>query len=111
MNVDMWSFPFTAMALSIYSDLKDVPKAFIPARQCRPWFHRTDHPTFDTQNGTTLQVREFKSASTFIHMLTKQTKQGKVQIEALMDQPGTCIRDEVDKVDFKELEWTRFERN
>lgn len=83
------------------SDFNDVPQSFIPARQCRPWFHRTDHPS--SPEDSTLQG-ELKSASYIHSHVDKQTKQGKAQIEALIDQPGTCIRDEVDKVDFKELD-------
>ena len=45
------------------------------------------------------------SKTTLIHPYVKeQTRQGREQIEALLDQPGKCIRDKVDKLDFKQLD-------
>jgi len=95
------------VAISIHSDglkyvteLKNPPEARIPARRCRPWFHRTDHPHVEETEETPL-----KGSKPSIHPYVKeQTKQGKSQIEALLDQPGTCIRDEIDKLDFKQLD-------
>jgi ribonuclease D len=52
----------------------------IPFRQCRPWFCRTE-------NNAELC-----------------TNDGRKQIEALMDQPGDCLRSEHDELDYEALD-------
>lgn len=87
--------------LEYVEELKHPSKApRVPVWRCRPWYHRTDHPNVAQQDPT--PQRGYKGG---IHPYVKeQTKKGRAQIEALIDQPGTCIRDDIDKIDFKELE-------
>lgn len=100
------------IVISIHSDgfeyvdeLQQYPPAEsrIPVRQCRPWFHRTDHEsaiTDDENEGTPIRAGA-SSKRTNIHPFVKeQTKRAKAQIEALIDQPGTCLRDDIDAIDF-----------
>lgn len=95
--------------ISIHSDgfqyvpelASGAPEARIPVRQVRPWFYRTDHPSIPQDEEDTPQRGSRAGIHSFVR---QQTKKGRTQIEALIDQPGTCLRDDVDAVDFHELD-------
>ena len=77
-----------------------APEPTIPVRHCRPWYHRTDHPALEEMDGTPQ-----RRANSSIHEhVEESTRRGRAQIEALLDQPGNCLRDILDNVDFKELD-------
>lgn len=70
------------LVLSIHSngfqfvDDLSVPEKPVPVRQCRPWLLRNENSA-------------------------EETKQGKDLIHQLFDQPGTCLRDNMDILDFE----------
>jgi ribonuclease D len=45
-----------------------------------------------------------KSNSSIHPFVGESTRQGRANIQALLDQPGQCLRDDVDKLDFKQME-------
>jgi ribonuclease D len=96
------------VVISIHSDgfqyvdeLKEnPPEPVIPTRRCRPWYHRSDHPDVTTE-----QLMTPTKTNPSIHPYVEEsTRQGRAKIQALVDQPGQCLRDDVDKLDFKQLE-------
>lgn len=76
------------MAISIYCDVFDRAEGFQPSiymgfyKPFVPWYTRREN----------LKSRE------------ETTTQFKRKIQDLIDQPGKCIRDDIDMLDFKELE-------
>ena len=76
------------IVVSIYSDgfsyVPDLnpPPADVPVRSCQPWYYRTDHPTDD-----------------FVEAATNTNKE---RINELIDQPGRCLRDDIDSLDLIE---------
>ena len=76
------------VAVSIYCDVFDSTEGFRPSRYMGlyksfvPWFTRRDN----------LESRE------------ETTKQMMAKIQDLIDQPGNCIRDDIDTLYFEELE-------
>ena len=82
-------------------DLKEyTPEPSIPIRQCRPWYHRMDHPDI-TADELMTPTKTNASIHPYVEELTRL---GRAKIEALLDQPGQCLRDDADKLDFKQME-------
>ena len=77
------------IVVSIHSDgfryVEDLapPPPDVPVRRCRPWFCRTDHPD-----------------ESFVESATTDYK---ARINALIDQPGQCLRDGADYMDMTEM--------
>ena len=76
------------MAVSPYCDVFDRREGFLPSgyigfyRSFPPWYSR--HDNAKTRDET--------------------TKQFQSKIQELIDQPGACIRDDLDTLNFKDLE-------
>jgi ribonuclease D len=64
----------------------------IPFRQCRPWFCRAK------VNADNMNMH--------MHTVESCTKLGRKQIEALIDQPSHCLRDDLDFLDYGALDGT-----
>jgi ribonuclease D len=87
--------------LRYVGDLKEYPpEPSIPVRRCRPWYHRMDHPDITADELMT----PTKTNSSIHPYVEESTRKGRAKIEALLDQPGQCLRDDVDKLDFKQME-------
>mmetsp|Transcript_16716 Transcript_16716/g.22423 ORF Transcript_16716/g.22423 Transcript_16716/m.22423 type:complete len:323 (+) Transcript_16716:134-1102(+) len=103
------------IVLSVYSDgLQHVPDLHpplsIPAKSCKPFFYRNDHPQQLDSNITTVDTNDsddyrktIKTTNIQTHR-SRQTNIGKEMIQALVDQPSRCLRDAHDSIDFVEME-------
>jgi hypothetical protein len=105
------------IAVSIYYDglalvlgLKEPPKLF-DFRQCKPWVYGRDPELLDNKKSTDAEngedydntpVKSNKGAAAE----TNRTIPNKARnaIQELIDQPGECLRDEIDALDFAEME-------
>ena len=76
------------VAISIYCDVFDCAEGFQPSRYMG--FYRSFVPWYNRREN--VKSRE------------ETTKQFKRKIQDLIDQPGKCIRDDIDTLDFKQLE-------
>jgi hypothetical protein len=104
------------IVVSIYSDglsyvpgLKNAPPSLLPIRNYRPWAYRQNPVDFTIEltnglNGET-PTKQHKSnakrnpSSTSKDSTQITTRVGNI-IQALVDQPGECLRDDIDSLDF-----------
>jgi len=66
----------------------------VPVRECRPWFYRNDHPSLSETRININPVR-------YVDCITLKRREA---IQSLIDQPGRCLRDAHDSINFVELE-------
>jgi len=122
------------IAISIHYDgLEHVPNLSkpisIPVTRCMPWYYRNDHVGLSSleaesrqspnassdsvatpiRNNSSSNADDDDAASAGAARLNRKfvleaTAQGRRAIESLIDQPGRCLRDAHDCVDFAELD-------
>jgi hypothetical protein len=111
--------------VSIYSDglsyapgLKNAPPSLLPIRKYRPWAYRQNPVDFTIEltnpgllnNGETpiqqnkSNAKRDRDPSFTSKDSTQITNRVRNVIQALIDQPGECLRDDIDSLDFSELE-------
>ena len=83
--------------LSRHPDMHLIQDNESSMRYCKPWFYGNGN-----KNGgdTTPTV----SNSSISHFVEETTNQARLAIETLMDQPGNCLRNAHDSINFQELE-------
>jgi hypothetical protein len=107
------------IVVSIYSDgLSYVPEfgappSLMPIRNYRPWAYRQNPVDFTIEltndlNGE-IPIKQNKSNVRRDQSSTRKdsiqiTKRVRNVIQALIDQPGECLRDDIDSLDFLDLE-------
>jgi hypothetical protein len=109
------------IVVSIYSDglsyvpgLKNATPSLLPIRNYRPWAYRQNPVDFTIEltngllNGET-PIKQHKSnakrdPSSTSKDITQITNRVRNVIQALIDQPGECLRDDIDSLDFSDLE-------
>jgi hypothetical protein len=93
--------------------LKNAPPSLLPIRNYRPWAYRQNPVDFTIEltnglNGET-PTKQHKSNAKRDPLSTSKdstqitTRVGNI-IQALVDQPGECLRDDIDSLDFSDLE-------
>mmetsp|Transcript_4738 Transcript_4738/g.7202 ORF Transcript_4738/g.7202 Transcript_4738/m.7202 type:complete len:755 (+) Transcript_4738:143-2407(+) len=86
------------------NDLEDAPVNLIPIRECRPWYYRSDHPPLVGNCGDDSTPAFSPDNTNDTHMFVQDaTRRGKETIERLIDQPGLCLRDAHDGIDFEQI--------
>jgi ribonuclease D len=94
------------LVVSIYRDgFLNVPNfkpppPVIPLSSCRPWFCRKQPMLMPTVSSGDVTP----PSSNNIQSVKLLTQVGREKIEALIDQPGECIRDDIDVIDYVALD-------
>ena len=93
-----------------YDGLQHVPNLNepigVPVMRWLPWYYRNDHVNVrsDTRSNGTDQDKAKCLADANNQFVLNSTLKGRQAIEALIDQPGRCLRDAHDAINFSELE-------
>lgn len=76
----------------------------VPVMRCLPWYYRNDHVNVqdDMEPGSDGESSK-RLANANNKFALESTLKGRQAIEALIDQPGRCLRDAHDAIDFSEL--------
>mmetsp|Transcript_18943 Transcript_18943/g.34363 ORF Transcript_18943/g.34363 Transcript_18943/m.34363 type:complete len:798 (-) Transcript_18943:725-3118(-) len=94
------------------------PSTALPVRTCRPWFYRSDmtienHPVDDAHMTekeagdlaqTPVHANNLRSKKSEENLVEKITRENRHSIQRMIDQPGRCLRDAHDSLDFAELD-------
>ena len=75
----------------------------VPVMRCLPWYYRNDHVKVQGgEAGNDGDSERLADANN--KFVLESTLKGRQAIEALIDQPGQCLRDAYDTIDFSELD-------
>jgi ribonuclease D len=98
--ISIYSDGFDFLPSVATEDSRPSSTVTIPVRQCRPWFcrHATNPSATCTRNGS---GDDAMSGEESVKEANKRCRQ---HIEALMDQPGDCLRDDIDLLDFVDMD-------
>ena len=84
--------------LNHVSDLSEPIR--VPVMRCLPWYYRNDNENLTpSSDGKSERLTNSNNK-----LVLESTLKGRQAIEALVDQPGRCLRDAHDFIDFTELE-------
>ena len=75
----------------------------VPVVRCLPWYYRNDHVNVRDMGPTSTDGDSERLADANNKFVLESTLKGRQAIEALIDQPGRCLRDAHDTIDFSEL--------
>ena len=75
----------------------------VPVMRCLPWYYRNDHVNIQDVEPDSDGESSERLANSNNKFVFEATLKGRQAIEALIDQPGRCLRDAHDTIDFSEL--------